>query len=165
MPVLNNQVQQFRSTLYQLRQDYGTRTDVYRTLFTDTDPETGHRSWTRKRHTVPHGILLPSVLARKFFYDLSYIAANKNFTYGGAVDIKSRVLILDRRELNKDFEIATEDMIVIDMMRYLIKDVTDLDYNLGYLVTMTHVLGAQPFQELAIRVGHSVSILQGASSE
>lgn len=165
MPVVNNQVVHYRNTLYQLRQDYGTRVDVYRILYTETDPDTGVRSWLRKVYRVPHGVLLPSVLAQKFFYALSYIAANKNFTYGGAVDLKTRSLILDGRELPKDFAITSDDMIVIDNVRYAVKDSTDLDYGLGFLVTLLGVVGQQPFQDLAIRVGSSMSVYHGASNE
>ena len=161
---MTNQTVQFREMLYQLRMDYGTPTDVYRIITADTDVN-GIRSWTRKRFYVPKGILLPLMLVRKFFYDLSFIAANKNFTYGGNIDLKQRTLILDQTELPRDFEITTEDMIVCNMTRYAVKDALDLDFKLGYLLSLTNLVGSQPYQDLSIRVGNPMPIYQGASIE
>lgn len=161
---MTNQTIQFRTTLYQLRMDYGTPTYVYRILTADTN-DSGIRSWTRQRYYVPKGILFPSVLSKKFFYDLSFIAANKNFTYGGNIDLKTRFMILDSAELPRAFQITTDDMIVCNMIRYAIKQIDDLDSQLGYLLSLTNIQGSLPYQELSINVGSKMPILQGVSVE
>jgi len=144
--------------------DYGTPTDIYRILTSDTDVN-GVRTWTRKRYHVPKGILCPSILTKKFFYDLSFIAANKNFTYGGNIDLKTRFMILDGAELPKNFEITTDDMVVCNMIRYAIRQSDDLDYGLGYLLALTNIQNSQPYQELSINVGNTFTLLQGVSVE
>lgn len=161
---MTNQTIQFRETLYQLRMDYGTPTDVYRILTADTDVA-GVRTWQRKRYHVPKGILFPSILSKKYLHDLSAVRLDRHFVYGGDIDLKTRLMILDRTELPKAFEITTEDMIVCNMLRYSIKQIDDLDYGLGYMLSLTNVQSSQPYQELSISVGNTLVLSQGVSVE
>ena len=65
-------------------------------------------------------------MTRQFFYDLSYVAANKNFAEGGFADINSSVAIIDIRDLPKGTAIDNNDSFLANGNQYEI-DKTDSD--------------------------------------
>lgn len=157
-----NQLSFVRQALYSLKRDYGYFLDVYKTIQEDVDQKTGKRTRTRKVYRIAKAVVLPSTLARKFKYDLSYIAANKNFTYGDYYDVNSRLVIIDAADARR-FELAVNDGVIFEHHRYVIKQVVKLEYGLGFLVTMTETVGAIPFEIFSIRVESPLQIQQLAA--
>lgn len=154
---VRTQIYQFRETLYQLTQDYGTRTELYRITYADTDPASGIRTWVRTVVTIPKGIFLPSMLARSILSG----SFQRNVNADGGIDIRSRVLILDRRHLPKGYQIALEDMIIIHSTRYNVKTCEDLQ-GVADLLTITSANNQTPFQELHLRASNSLQLAHGA---
>jgi len=77
-------------------------------------------------------------MIRSFEYDLTYIAANKNFTYGGFYDDSSRLIILDYKDLkNSKLTPRINDIIVYNSREWLVKQIVSLDINYGYALTVT----------------------------
>ena len=112
------------STIYKLKRRFGTAATFIRIEETgDTDYTTGvvADNYLEKKD-VRNVIFLPYALSRNFSYDLSYIAANKNFTYGGLYDISASTIICDKRDL-KGFDLTLDSYVLVDCKRHEIKKI------------------------------------------
>jgi hypothetical protein len=137
-------VQHLRDILYQLKQDYGFAATLIKVSHEQTDSVTGQRSVTRSVVRIPKVVDLPSDTTRKFWYDMAFMKANTNFTYGAEQDVKSKQIIIDKRDLRRQ-EIKETDYISIRHERFSIKKVYDLEHGLGYLLDLQLAIGALPF--------------------
>jgi hypothetical protein len=84
---------------------------------------------------------LPRKLRTDFAYDLSFIAANKNFTYGGFFGKTSRLVLIDALDLGA-YVIAKQDYITINSKRYVIDDLDEYEEGedvIAYMLMITHV--------------------------
>lgn len=94
-------------------------------------------------------IRLPRRNISDFVYDLSFIAANKNFTYGGTFDTNDRWFIIDIKDLTIDYrypdpikEITTDYYILIDNRSYKIYEINLAEENNAYLVRGREIVSA-----------------------
>ena len=101
--------------------------------------ENGEVTTTREAWELP-AILLPDSLDRRFVYDLSYIATNKNFTYGALFDTATRKILV--RQADLEFEPQIDDAMLFDEERWNIKQVIKFEYNVGFLLVGQRVDGA-----------------------
>jgi len=159
---MNNSLGFVKRLLYQLKQDYGSMIHIYKTISSDIDLKTGKTVVNRTVHKVRKAIVLPSILARKFSYDLSFIAANKNFTYGGFYDVNTRLVILDRIDLPKNYALAIEDYVIIGTKRYDVKQFEVLEHDQGYLLTVKETVGMKAHQILTYKVVSNLPVVQQA---
>jgi hypothetical protein len=79
-------------------------------------------------------------------YDLTYIAANKNFTYGGIFDTGKRRLILDSKDIGS-YEPRIGDYFTYTNKRWNVTEVHAFEYNTGYTIVGQFVDGA-PVREI-----------------
>ena len=118
-----NVLRQVRPILYRLKRNYGLPMYI---RYTDTPDsfnyETGEIVRDLTEVYVRRGILLPVDIKRIFAYDLAYIAAGKNFTYGGFFDKATRMVIIDAKDLPTGFIITRNMYINFQSRRYEIKD-------------------------------------------
>jgi hypothetical protein len=132
--------QDFRQLVYSLSKHYGT--SVLITEITQSiDRETGVITESNTSYTINkfHAVLLPETLQRDFAYDLSYIAANKNFTYGGLFIQGSRLLIMDTRQ-EPDLVLSDSMNITINAIVYTVKQIVKYDTT-QYAVILTQSKG------------------------
>jgi len=143
MPVGGN-LAQFKGLLYALKRRFGCPLDVYQQSPESIDLATGRASITKTSLQIKRAIVLPSSVHRSFSYDIGYLKANSNFTYGGIFTEGTRQIIIDRRDLPKDYVIDSVDKfyLVYDGTRYEIKDVQEFEYKLAYLITANRLDGA-----------------------
>lgn len=137
-----------KANLYNLKKHWGSPVEWYQLIDTSMDVTTGLLDTNYKVVKIRKGILLPKQGTRGFKYSLSYLAANKNFVYGGYFDSDKRYLIVDVRDLPKDWnvdhnQVEYNDKIIIDGQRYSLTKSEDYDYNLAYVLTLTHVKGSE----------------------
>lgn len=151
-----------KQLLYNLKKDYGFSLDIYRVVTSSVDVTTGVKTVQREKHRIRRAVVLPAILARKFSYDLSYIAANKNFTYGGFYDTNTRIFIVDQVDLPKGFNLTEDDYVVYDTQRYEIRQFEALEHRQGYLITAKQTVGKKPHQILAPKVSSTFAIGQKA---
>lgn len=161
----NSDLSFIRDVLYGLKRDYGVRMEVYSIRESVVDLETGQKTVEKDVHVIRRAILLPQQLSRSFSYDLSYIAANKNFTYGGTYDKNKRTVILDPRDLPKGFLPGLKDYCLIDHTRYNIKDVDDYTNRQAVLMTIEAVLGENPSAIISQSVTTALEINSGTNVE
>jgi len=158
--MIPNQLQFIRKVLYQLKQRYGIKVDYYRVTATTVDDETGAVSTTKTKFTIRKAIRLPDKRTRGFQYDLSFIAANKNFTMGGTYDRDTRDFIIDRRDIPKEFEPALEDYILLNNERYNVKQVVELDEGQGYYLTAEATESEPPYAVHELSVVDEIDLSQ-----
>jgi hypothetical protein len=130
-------LRQIKNIIYQLKKDYGTRMSLRNPTSSDQDRKTGTVLVSYQILKIRRGIWLPEKLVPSFVYDLSFIAANKNFTYGGLFGAGSRVVIVDGKDVPSTFIIKEDTQLVIDKVVYSIKNVDQIVNRLGYLLTVT----------------------------
>lgn len=127
-----------KDILYALKRQHGTPATIRRLITVDNTVETGRQSKTYEVIEIKRAILLPEEMIRGFLYDLSFIAANKNFTYGGFFDNVSRMVLIDGKDLQ--VELSPNDHILIDGIRESIKAIGVFEHNkLGWLIATNRV--------------------------
>lgn len=115
-----------RQTIYALKRAYPQAVTLCRTTGNSTNLETGLKAETLIKLIVKRAILLPAKNLREFAYDLSFIAANKEFTYGGFYDHKLRLVLIDRRDV-VDFTIDNNMHAMISGRRYEVKQFAEYE--------------------------------------
>lgn len=159
-----NNVHFLRDTLYRLKLDYGFPVTLIKTIHEETNSETGLRSVQREIVNIRKAIDLPAETARKFWYDMAFIKANTNFTYGAEVDVLSKQIVIDSRDL-QGRKITERDFIIYDHTRYSIKKIYDLEHKLGYLLSLQAAEGALPYAPISLFVQQTLQIYGDARGE
>ena len=133
------------NVLYRLKRRYGGSVTFHRDL-EELDTRTGKKTVTKTVWDFKWAILLPNVLVSKFVYDLTYIASNKNFAYGGIFDTSKRRLILDSKDLGT-YVPRLDDYFTFDNKRWNVTEIHDFEFNTGKLIVGQLVVGA-PVREI-----------------
>ena len=123
------------TVLYRLKQDYGITIGIYRLIVGTPNYLTGAKDVSNQLiKQILKAILLPTRDIQKFQYGLSFIAANKNFTYGGVFEVGDREVIIDSKDLPKDFNFQDGDYLVFEKQRYNIVERVHFDFKAFYLI-------------------------------
>ena len=138
-----NTLRQISLIVYKLKRQFGLPATL---RYPDNDAsgyniKTGGTNITYIDLAIKRLIRLPRRNISDFVYDLSFIAANKNFTYGGEFDTNDRWFIVDIKDLTQDYrypnpvlEITTEYYIIIENRTYKIYEVNLAEDNNAYLL-------------------------------
>lgn len=137
--MFQNLLRQIKVVLYRLKRSFGLPM-IYRRRLSDTyDLETGALTAVVVDIPIRRGILMPLDQVRKFAYDLTYIAANKNFTYGGFFDKLAKVVILEQSDLPRHFQPNLNDFIIIDSVEYCISKMELSEQNVAWVIGISSV--------------------------
>jgi len=128
-----------RKTLYSLKREFGFPVTFHKLIET-YNLETGARTPTIEIKKVNRVIVMPDALQRKFDYDLAYIAAAKNFTYGGFYDTSLRRIIVDRQDLG-NFELELGMYFIWSEKRWEIAKIVEFELQTGFIVFARAVEG------------------------
>lgn len=91
---------------------------------------------------------------RKFEYDLAFIAANTNFTYGGLFEVGDKIFILE----DKGFVPGVENHYIVQSgERYNVHKVGKFDFGAGYVVHARRTQNQEPNQVIQKTVLHVVT--------
>ena len=122
-------------TLYSLKRRWPTAIQIHCIIGDPvTDYDSGITTVNSQTFKVRRGIELPRNSVRKFVYDLAYIASNNNFTYGALFDQATKVVIIDRKDLPKTFEVTIDMTATVEGERYQFNTVSELPYRTGYAI-------------------------------
>jgi len=123
----------FRQMLYRMKRQSGQPLAIYRVTQSTPNRTTGAIAPTSKsKIEINRAVILPVRTNTKFEYDLGFVAANKNFTYGGLFKVGDREILIDYADLPVDFVLNKEnDYIVIEGQRYNIEMFDDFGYKIG----------------------------------
>lgn len=149
--ISGGKLRNMRGVIYRLKRGYGLPLSIQYQLSSSVDLETGKMSQDLAEINIRRAILLPATYHKEIKYDIGYLKANSNFTYGGYVTTGRRDVIIDGKDLPKDFTILVRDdyTIICDGKRYNIKSVEQLDLGIGSYVVMDYV-GGVPKNELHV---------------
>lgn len=164
MPVANQLVPFLRRTVYQLKKDYGRPLDIYQIMTSVSDLATGKKVQTRQKFHIHRGVVLPSVLARKFAYDQAYLRSARSFTYGAIYDVDTTSVLLDARDLPKGFEFQIEYMyIVFNKKRFEIVKAEYIEEATAFSVNMKETTGTISEEILCLKVVSAFKIVQNVA--
>ena len=124
--MFDNVLRQIKLIVYGLKRKYGVTVKVVRLSNLQDNIQTGKMSQDKQEITIRRAIVGPALELRQFVYDLSFIAANKNFTYGGFFDADTRMLIVDSKDLPKGFEPTMNDYVIYQNRPHQFKEVHPL---------------------------------------
>lgn len=152
-----NRLRFISQVLYRLKRRYGEAVIIYNRLSSTTNLETGVKSVITESVIVKRAIVLPSKIHREFVYDLTFIATNKNFTYGGHFDTTERQLIFDRKDL-PNFEIKVGMYLLFKSRRYDVKQVEEFEDNTGYFVTAKQSIEADATHTIQVNAHSDIEL-------
>src|SRR3954470_21946365 len=141
--IRGGKLRKMRETIYRLKRGYGLPLAIQYQLSSSVDIDTGVIIKDHAKINVSRAVVLPALYHKEFKYDIGYLKANSNFTFGGVITTGRRDVIIDGRDLPKDFIIQVRDdyTIICDEKRYNIKSVEALDLKVGYFIVMEYVGG------------------------
>jgi len=137
--MFDNTLRQNKLIVYRLKRNYGVSIVYTRITSVVNNVETGAITPTLQEISIRRAIIGPALILRDFVYDLSFIAANKNFTYGGYFDTGTRALIVDSKDLPSGFAPNLDDYIVYDDEKYAFKEVAPLAKKYAWAMTLKQV--------------------------
>ena len=124
-----------KRVLYKLKRSYGLPIDYYQITSHDVDPKTGVKTTVETRIHIRRAIVLRSREFRSFVYDLAYISANKDFTEGGFFDPEDRNIIIDARDLPKEFDPDADNYLIFKNKRYDVSTIQTFEEGSAFLIT------------------------------
>lgn len=106
------------NTIYSLMRQYKVMVTFVDVSASETDYETGERKIGKRAIYLVPTFGLPETQKRKFMQDIGYLAANKNFTYGGLNTFSDRSFIVLGRNLPFNYDHTMKGYVIIDNKRY-----------------------------------------------
>jgi len=137
--MFDNLLRQIKLIIYRLKRQYGTPVTVVRILSVTNNVQTGKMVPVKQEIEIRRAVVGPAQLVRDFVYDLSFIAANKNFTYGGYFDASDRGMIVASKDLPKDFEPNLNDYVLVDTVHYQFKEVHPVSKKYAWAMVLKQV--------------------------
>ena len=154
---------QIKNILYQLKRDFPSSLRLRNLIDASSNKKTGVITRHYSTLEIRRGILLPTMMTPSFIYDLSFIAANKNFTYGGLFGSRTRLIIIDGKDVPSSFTIKEDTQVLLDDQVFLTKKVEKLVNGLGYLLTVSSLSNAEESEFFSGKIQLSPEVL-GAST-
>lgn len=127
-----NNHRQVSVVLYKLKRNFGRPVTIRRFVSSTPDVTTGKEVQVYVSTDIRRAVVLPYNRKMDFIYDLAFVAANKNFTYGAFFDTATTTLIIDGADYKQ--EILMEDDIIIDNVRHQFVSVDKMEGNVGYII-------------------------------
>lgn len=149
--------------LYSLKRQWGAEFDYVQIISSELNDRTGSREIRRDVFRIP-AVLLPQQTVRKFIQDIGYLAADKNFTYGGLNDFNKLTLLIDRNDLPKTFDINLNGYVNYGHKRYERVKIDNL-FEVAFLLTSQGVEGANPYATISRRADNLLAIQQRVTYE
>ncbi len=134
-----------RKVLYTLKREYGFDITFHKMTGQTLDLEDGTSTQTFEIKRIKRAIVLPDSKRDTFEYDLAFIAAAKNFTYGGSYTTSLRRIIIDRQDLG-DYTIELRDYIIWNEKRWEVAKIDSYELETGFIVQIRLVEGVVRYQ-------------------
>jgi hypothetical protein len=153
-----------RKAIYRLKRDYGFPLRLYKITDVTMDLETGTKKRAVTFKQINRAVLVSARFYRSFVYDLSYIAAAKDFTSGGFFDAHDRAILLDWQD-TRDFEIKVDDYVVYDNKQYVITEIRHFEFKTLYLIKVRGVRGSEVIDPGAFEMASEITLTQTVVAE
>lgn len=137
-----NVLRQHKIIIYRLKRQYGMNAVLFSPDSTTHDLGTMKISRTWIETPIRRAIIVKSTEARKFIYDLAFIAAAKNFTTGGYFDEKKRLVIVDGKDLPLDLVPDLNMHFEFQDRRWEINSIDRVEDRAGFAFVVTETKGS-----------------------
>ena len=159
---------ELRRAIYALKREHGQAITLCRTVNNDTNFTTGRNSEDLVRINIRRAIFLPARAFRDFAYDLSFIAANKNFTYGGFFDKKLRRVLVDRRDIVReaaDWPVDQNMHVVHKGLRWEVKEFFEYEDEECIFMLLERLVGTPLMDQTSAGASESLTLTEDADGE
>ncbi len=126
-------------TIYTLKREFGCSLELYIVKAVTPDLSTGTTTSDIRKIKINRAPVLQTKDVQAFKYSLSFIAANKNFTYGGLFGVSTRLILIDANDLPVNYVWAEDHYFIISNKRYNMKEMGL--YDGGYAFTVEEMKG------------------------
>jgi hypothetical protein len=134
-----------RTALYALQRAQGVPVQIQNVSGGTFDPETGLNTAAKTVVNVRRVVTFSTKQTTRFEYDLGFVAANKNFTYGALFGVGDRVFVVSARDLPKGFEITLQNThLVFNDKKWKVADFEELDHGAGYIISTRQTQASSP---------------------
>jgi hypothetical protein len=157
---LANRLRFIRKVLYRLKRQYGNAVEYYRSNVTSVDELLGTATRTKIRIDIKRVVRLPDERMREFVK----LNVNQGYTRSGGYDLSTRDFLMDSKDLPAGFRPEQEDYFIIDLTRYNVDEVIDLDEGLGYWIKARSVDSGQLDRIVNEKVITVIGVSDGVSS-
>lgn len=155
--------QMIRRLLYAFKRQWGTQLDYVQIVTSESDDRTGDRSIQRQVFCLP-AVLLPQNQVRKFIQDIGYLAANKNFTYGGLNDFNKIAVLISKYDMPEGMNMDLLGYINHLGKRFERVSIANL-YEEAFLLISQGVEGANPYSRIKATASNTLYMAQGVTVE
>lgn len=107
-----------KNLFYQAQRAYGRPAYIREPVVNTMDTRTGSLDRRFRTYFLRRLVLVPSDKHNNFIYDLTYLAANKNFAYGGIFTQGTFPAIVNLDDIPRDRVITIEWDVVIDKISH-----------------------------------------------
>lgn len=131
---MRNNSHEVTKAIYTLKRTLSKPVVLQKILTTSRDTKTGERIREIQNIPIRRVVVGDTSVLKKFVYDLSYIAANKNFTTGALFDQFDTLFIIDGKDLPKGVEVNQDSRVILDSQLYEIKSFTRTQDKRSYII-------------------------------
>lgn len=161
-----NRLRIIRQVMYRMKLRYGSRVRLLRRTNVSIDRETGDKTMTIEGLYIRRALVLPNTVHREFYYDLAFIASNKNFTYGGHVGTAERRVVFDKKSLrlgaNSYWTLEVGQWFLSEGQRYEIKEISQFEEAEAWLVTGKQSLNEASDSVITEAISSAIDLTQDA---
>ncbi len=126
-------------TVYSLKREFGCSLELYIVKAVTPNLETGRSVTDIRKVKITRAPFLQTKDVETFKYSLSFIAANKNFTYGALFGVSTRLVLVDTTDLPPDYVWSEDQYIILNNKRYNMKEMSE--YQGGYTFIVEEMKG------------------------
>jgi hypothetical protein len=149
-----------KQNLYVLKRSYGAPADLYHIVSMIQDPRIGTTITQKVKYHIKRAILLPTTLQTYLNPQGAYTKPGTDTPAG--LTIGQKLIIIDNRDLPKDFDIDLKDYLVINRVRYDIKSSEQLEHRKGTLLVTKQVTGQRVDEIFDVTIKQKLIINQSA---
>lgn len=144
-----------------LKARYGVRMDYYYPTTNAFDAKSGAIGRTYTLIAIRKSLILPTNAIRDFEYDIAFLAANKNFTFGGFFDKDKIVVCVNYKDMRSHAPVL-EDHVVYLNKKWMVKIVKEYADLQCYVMELQAIHG-EPFVQIYNKYGESTLVFEGVS--
>lgn len=149
-----------KRVIYTLKRKYPQPVTLCRTSNDQLDFKTGLQKSDLTKCEVKRAVILPAKSMRDFAYDLSYIAANKNFTYGSFFDHRLRIILVDQKDVT-GFTLDNKAYVIFNDRRYEIKEIKEYEETGFWAILIDGLAGAKLLDDVTEPVASNLGLNSG----
>lgn len=137
-----NNLRQIKVILYRLKRNFGLPVRIMVDESLTHNLQTGVIERVETVVNIKRAIIVTPNMIRDFTYDLSFIAANKNFTTGGYFDTSTRIMILDGKDIPSTYTPSLNNRCICEDKRYEFEELNNVTGGMGYMIKLRHLAAA-----------------------